>query len=84
MGYKVRYSPPFVKDLSKLKKRDSLLYQRIRKKIDKIIDNPEHYKPLKKPEAGIRRAHIGSFVIKFFVRGGVIKILTLDHHDEAY
>lgn len=84
MIYSISYSPTFEKSISKLKKKDPVMYQRVRKKIGEIFDNPEHFKPLKWPEAGKRRAHVGSFVIKYVVRGDLIKILTVDHHDRAY
>ena len=84
MPYSIRYSPRFEKSISKLKKKDPSFYQQVRKKIDEIIDNPEHFKPLKKPKSSYRRAHVGSFVILYAVRDDIIKIISLDHHDKAY
>jgi len=84
MGYEIGYSPRFEKSVKKLKKKDPPLYQQLRRKMEEIYDAPEHFKPLKKPEAGTRRAHVGSFVIKYVLRGDVIKILSFDHHDKAY
>jgi mRNA-degrading endonuclease RelE of RelBE toxin-antitoxin system len=81
MIYKIRYSPQFEKTVSKLRKKDPPLHLRLRKKIGEIIENPEHYKPLRGSEFGKRRAHVGSFVVKFVVRGNVIKILEFAHHD---
>ncbi len=84
MDYFLRYNPKAKKSISKLKRKDPALAKRVRKKILEIYRNPEHFKPLKKPEAGARRAHVGSFVIKYVLRGEVIKILSFDHHDKAY
>jgi len=44
MGYQVEYSPQFDKTIAKLKKKDLLTYERVRKKIAEIIEQPEHYK----------------------------------------
>jgi YafQ family addiction module toxin component len=84
MDYCIKYSPQFEKSISKLKKKDPILYEHVRKKMGEICDMPEHFKPLKGPDAGKRRAHIGSFVIKYSIRGNLIKVLTFDHHDKAY
>jgi len=81
MSYQVEYSPQFEKTIAKLKKRDALIYGRVRDKVAEIIDNPEHYKPLRGSEFGKRRAHVGCFVIKFVVRNDIIKILEFGHHD---
>ncbi len=84
MSYEIRFSTQFEKSLSKLKKKSPTFYKQVKNKIGEIYDNPEHWKPLKQPEAGRRRAHVGSFVIKYVMRNKVINILTLDHHDKAY
>jgi len=84
MGYAIRYSKQFENSIAKLKRKDRLLYGRIWKKIGGIIDNPEHYKPLRYSLAGYRRVHVGSFVVIYSVRGEVIKFISLDHHDNAY
>jgi mRNA-degrading endonuclease RelE of RelBE toxin-antitoxin system len=84
MTYNIIYGPLFEKSINKLKKKDPPLYERARKKVGEIIDNPQHFKPLKGGDAGKRRAHIGSFVIKYTVRGNLIKLLKFEHHDRAY
>jgi YafQ family addiction module toxin component len=81
MGYQVEYSPQFDKTIAKLKKKDLLTYERVRKKIAEIIEQPEHYKPLRGSEFGKRRAHVGCFVIKFVVRTKLIRMLEFEHHD---
>ncbi len=84
MSYEIRYSPRFEKSISKLKKKDPPFYQQVRKKIAEIIDNPEHFKPLRKPKSSYRRAHVGSIVIIYALRDNIITIISLDHHDKAY
>jgi len=84
MAYEVLYNPRFEKSMNKLKKKDPPLYGRVKSKIGEIIENPEHFKPLRGVDAGKRRAHIGSFVIKYTIRENLIKILKFEHHDKAY
>ncbi len=46
MQYKDAYTYEFLEIVRKLKKKDKSLIERLNKKIDEIIKNPEHYKPL--------------------------------------
>ncbi|MDI6888557.1 MAG: type II toxin-antitoxin system mRNA interferase toxin, RelE/StbE family [Methanocellales archaeon] len=84
MTYKCRFSPEFEKDLRKIKKKDKVLFERICKKIEEILESPEVYKPLRYKLKGLRRAHIGSFVVIFQITGDVVEFLVVDHHDRAY
>ncbi len=73
--------------LNKLFKRDRKLYEAIMKKIEEIIQNPHHYKPLKYDLAGERRVHImKSFVLKFEIdeQNKAVTFIFFGHHDEAY
>ena len=70
--------------MKKIKRKDKILFLRIQNKISEIIKNPEHYKPLRNILSGYRRAHIGSFVIIFKIKENIVKIISLDHHDNAY
>ncbi|MFH1971866.1 MAG: type II toxin-antitoxin system RelE/ParE family toxin [archaeon] len=72
------------KILKKLAKRNRLAYDKILNKIDEIIQNPEHYKPLKNELKGIRRAHLGHFVLTFQIKDNTIIFLDFDHHDNIY
>ena len=56
-------------------------------KIEEIIQNPQHYKPLRYDLAGERRVHImKSFVLKFEIHEDrkAVEFLFFGHHDEAY
>lgn len=75
------------KDLNKLYKRDRKLYEIVMNKIEEIIKNPQHYKPLRNELAGERRVHImKSFVLKFEIdeKKEIVKFIFFGHHDEAY
>lgn len=85
--YKANYSEDVIKKLSKLKKKDSNQYQIVLKKINSILENPDHeYKFLHHNMKGISRVHIGSFVLIFIVNNSkkIISFEDYDHHDKIY
>jgi YafQ family addiction module toxin component len=84
MPYSIEFSDEFEKSFQKLKKKDKILSNQIEKKLISILENPEHYKPLKNILAGYRRIHFGSFVLIFKIEEERILIISLDHHDKAY
>jgi mRNA-degrading endonuclease RelE of RelBE toxin-antitoxin system len=83
MDYQEILSKPFLNDIKDIKK-DKILLERLHKKIDEILKNPEHY-PVKKYELkGKRAAHIGSFVVVFEIKDNEVIFLKFKHHDYAY
>ena len=75
MAYVVHLSDEFKKSWAKLKRRNPIMFERIEKKIREIIENPEHYKPLKYDLHGFRRVRFGSFVLKYSVEENVISFI---------
>ena len=84
MEYKIRFTPFFEKQLKKLKRKDKNLFDRLRKKLKEIRQNPEHYKPLRNLLKGNRRAHLDPFIIIFDVKEDLITVHYVKHHDKAY
>lgn len=84
MSYSIEFSAEFEKSMKKLKKKDKSMFEQIQKKLIEIVQNPEHYKPLRNVLAGYRRLHFGSFVLVYTIEGNLVKIISLDHHDRAY
>ena len=84
MVYILDFSEEFERSMKKLKKKDKTLFEQIQKKLIDIVENPEHYKPLRNILAGYRRIHFGSFVLIYTIDGEIIRIISLDHHDNAY
>lgn len=84
MAYAIEFSAEFEKSMKKLKKKDKSLFEQIQKKIVDLVENPEHYKPLRNVLAGYRRLHFGSFVLIYTIEGNVVRIISLDHHDRTY
>jgi mRNA interferase RelE/StbE/toxin YoeB len=72
---------------SKMAKKKKWLLEVIRKKVGKILENPEHFKPLRGDMHGARRVHFDkSFVLTYeidFARK-VVRILDFEHHDKVY
>ena len=84
MNYTIEFSDEFEKSFKKLKKKDKTLFNQIQKKLIELAKNPEHYKSLKNVLAGFRRLHFGSFVLIYKIEGDTVRIISLDHHDQAY
>ena len=74
-------------EIKKMCKKNPILEKAIKKKINQIIENPYHFKPLRYALAGERRVHImKSFVLKFEIDESrkTITFLFFGHHDDAY
>lgn len=87
MTYDYEIHPKCSREINKLSKRNSLLEKVLKRKINEILKNPSHYKPLKYDLAGERRVHIlKSFVLKFSIDENqkTITFLAFAHHDKAY
>ena len=85
--YSDQYSEEIVKKLVKLKKKDPKHYRIVRRKMEWIIDNPEHrFKFLHHDMKGIKRIHLGHFVLTFSINHEkkIISFEDYDHHDKVY
>lgn len=86
MAYSFVLSNDLEEKLLKIKKKNSVLFHRMRKKIEEILEHPEHYKPLGNDMKGMRRVHLDPFVLTFTVieNENIVKFLDVDHHDKIY
>jgi len=87
MPYAASYSEELTEKLVKIKRKYRKMYDTILKKIDEILQNPEHYKPLRHDMHTLRRVHIfGSFVLVFKIEESTktVKFMDFDHHDKIY
>lgn len=85
--YRIEIKPSCQKDMEKLCKKNSILKESLEKKINEILKNPQHYKPLKYDLAGEKRVHImKSFVLKFEIdeTNKIVTFVFFGHHDDAY
>ncbi len=83
--YKREYTPEFLKDVKQLKSSFGL-QKRLKSKIEKILENPFHYKSLRNVLKGRRRTHIESYVLTFEVNEVDRKVIfkEFQHHDKVY
>ncbi len=75
------------KEINKACKKNSILRKIIENKINEIILNPHHYKPLRGDLAGERRVHIlRNQVLKFTIneQSETVIFFFFGHHDKAY
>ena len=82
--YEAIFSDEFKKQLKKLKKKDREMYDRLEKKIRKILIEPTHLKRLKNILKGQQRVQLGPFVLRFEVDTNKVYFITFKHHDFAY
>ena len=87
MNYLMLVSDDCEKSIEKFCKKNPILREVLKKKMVEIIENPQHYKPLKYSFAGERRVHIlKSLVLKFKIDENkkIVTFIFFGHHDEAY
>ncbi len=75
------------KSVEKLCKKNPVLREALERKMNEILQNPYHYKPLRFDLVGERRVHImKSFVLKFEIHEDTktVRFIFFGHHDEAY
>lgn len=73
--------------IRKLTSKNKALEVALRKKIEQILENPHHFKPLGNVMAGMRRVHMmGCFVLTYDIDEPNKKVILkrFSHHDEAY
>ena len=85
--YNLEIKPSCQRDIEKLCKKNPVLRKALENKMNEILENPQHYKPLKYDLAGEKRVHImKSFVLKFEIDENTKTVIFIffGHHDEAY
>ena len=84
-SYQRFFSPELLNDLKKIKSNFEL-QKRLEKKIQEILKNPYHYKPLRNVLKNKRRTHIRSFVLLFEIdeANQLVSFHSFKHHDDAY
>ena len=87
MSYDFAVHPKCREEIKKACKKNSHLETALNKKIKEILENPQHYKPLKYDFAGERRVHIlKSFVLTVEIdeTNKIVRFIKFSHHDDAY
>jgi len=79
--------PSCQRTIDKACKKNPIMREALRKKMEEIILNPARYKPLRHELRSERRVHVlKSFVLKFKIdeRRKLVTFLAFEHHDDAY
>jgi len=87
MKYNLEISDELERIFIKLAKKSKKQLEIINKKIEKILENPYHFKPLRGDMHGSRRVHIDkSFVLTYEIKEDIkiVRLLDYDHHDNIY
>lgn len=84
--YSLEVEEEVSKTFKHLLKKDRTQLEAINKKVQQILLDPFAFKPLRHPMEGLRRVHIGSFVLIYQVieETSTVRIVKYTHHDEAY
>ena len=87
MAYKLQVSEELDGIFRKLAKKNRKQLQIINKKVEQILENPHHFKPLRGDMHGARRVHIDkSFVLTYEIdeQNKILRLLDFAHHDTIY
>ncbi len=87
MVYNIDIHPKCKEEINKSSKKNPVLQKAIKNKMEEILENPAHYKPLRYDSAGERRVHLlKSFVLKFQIieETKTVQFIFFGHHDDAY
>jgi addiction module RelE/StbE family toxin len=86
MSYRIVVHPDLASRCRKIRGKDPVRYEQVKKKIRLLVVNPELGRPLHPPLKGLWRIHIGHFVLLYEIdaKEQAIILLRLVHHDEAY
>ena len=85
--YSLVVKPSLKKKLYKLARKNRKQAEIIAKKSQEIVQNPHHYKNLRKPLQHWRRVHIDKHFVLTYSVDEKTKTVTLedfDHHDNVY
>ncbi|MDP4040012.1 MAG: type II toxin-antitoxin system RelE/ParE family toxin [Candidatus Pacearchaeota archaeon] len=87
MSYLLDINPKCKQEIKRHCRKNPVLEKAIKNKMNEILQNPYHYKPMKYDLVGERRVHIlKSFVLKYGVdeQRKTVIFIFFGHHDEAY
>ena len=87
MSYTLQISEELERTFRKLAKKNKKQLLIIDKKVQQIVENPHHFKPLRGDMHGARRVHIdNSFVLTYEIdeQNKIVRLLDFAHHDDVY
>lgn len=84
MAYKPITTYYFEKRFKKLTKKDGLLKERIIRKIQELIGDPNIGEPKRHELRGLRGVHLDPFILVYVIIKDIVLLINLDHHDKVY
>jgi YafQ family addiction module toxin component len=85
MSYAIEITPSCEESIKKHCRKNHSLETTLKHKVEEILENPTHYKPLKYALSGLKRVHIlKSYILIFEIREKTVVLIFFGHHDEAY
>ena len=84
MAYKVFFTPTARRDYESI--RDVKLKRGINRIIEKLREDPFHFKPLSGPLSGLRSAKTFSFRVIYRIanRQLIVEVITIEHRKDVY
>lgn len=84
--YSLEVEEEVYKAFKKLGKKDKVQLEAVNRKIQQILADPLQFKPLRHPLEGLRRVHVGPFVLIYevFEESKIVRVLKYEHHGKAY
>lgn len=76
----IEYQKDFLKAISKIK--DNACKSKIKKQVEKIIDNPEIGKPMMYSRKGTRELYVAPYRLAYAYTNNKILFLAIYHKDE--
>ncbi len=86
MIYELEISQKLQRVFDKIKKKDKIQAEILKRKIIEILENPRIGKPLTANMIGIRRVHIRHFILTYEIleKENLVRLLDYAHHDAIY
>ena len=86
MTYELEISKKLQRIFKKLKRKDKVRADILKRKIREILENPFVGKPLTGDMARIRRIHVRPFVLSYEIleKENIVRLLDYDHHNNIY
>jgi len=87
MPYSLELRKHVEKEFERISKKSPIEEEAIKKKLIEILENPQRFKPLRKPMHGWWRVHIVKSFVMIYSIDETRKVVIIEdytHHDDAY
>ncbi len=87
MIHRLDFAPQFQRNLKRLTKKNTSLRERVLKRIEEIVANPEIGENLSGNLAGKQSTHVAKhwvIIYEVYISENRIEFQNFDHHDHAY